>query len=76
MRVLPDKFFAAMIAVGPLPGSPRYAGSSRAVINAALSDLEEYIEAGADVNGPDLAGETALIFPTSSRLWIRTALPS
>ena len=24
MRVLPDKFFAAMIAVGPLPGSPRY----------------------------------------------------
>lgn len=49
MRVLPDKFLAAMIAVRPLPGSPRYAGSSRAVINAALSDLEEYIEAGADV---------------------------
>ena len=47
--MLPDKFLAAMIAVGPLPGSPRYAGSSRAVINAALSDLEEYIEAGADV---------------------------
>ena len=49
MRALPDKFLAAMIAVGPLPGSPRYAGSSRAVISAALSDLEEYIEAGADV---------------------------
>src|SRR5262245_46626966 len=49
MRVLPDKFFAAMIAVGPLPGSPRYAGSSRAVINAAISDLEEYNEAGAAV---------------------------
>ena len=49
MRLLPDKFFAAMIAVGPLPGSPRYAGSSRAVINAAISDLEEYTEVGADV---------------------------
>jgi predicted TIM-barrel enzyme len=49
MRVLPDKFFAAMIAVGPLPGSPRYAGSSRAAINAALSDLEQYLEHGADV---------------------------
>ena len=48
MRVLPDKFFAAMIAVGPLPGSPRYAGSSRAVINAALSDLGQYVELGAD----------------------------
>ena len=49
MRVLPDKFFAAMIAVAPLPGSPRYAGNSRAVINAALSHLEQYVEAGADV---------------------------
>jgi uncharacterized protein len=49
MRVPTDKFFAAMIAVGPLPGSPRYAGSSRAVINAALSDLEQYVEVGADV---------------------------
>ena len=49
MRVLPDKFFAPVIAVGPLPGSPRYAGSSRALINAALSDLESYMEAGAEV---------------------------
>ena len=49
MGVLPEKFCAAMIAVGPLPGSPRYAGSSRAVINAAISDLAEYIEVEADV---------------------------
>jgi uncharacterized protein len=49
MRVLPDKFFAAMIAVLPLPGTPRYAGSSRAVINAALADLDQYAEAGAEV---------------------------
>ncbi|HEY5778618.1 MAG TPA: BtpA/SgcQ family protein [Terrimicrobiaceae bacterium] len=49
MRMLPDKFFAAMVAVSPLPGTPRYAGSSRAVINTALADLEEYVEAGADV---------------------------
>jgi len=49
MRVLPDKFFAAMIAVGPLPGSPRYAGSSRAVINRAISDLDQYVDHGAEV---------------------------
>ena len=38
-----------MIAVLPLPGSPRYAGSSRAVINAALADLNQCVEAGSDV---------------------------
>jgi uncharacterized protein len=47
--MLPDKFLAAMIGVLPLPGSPRYAGSSKAVLNAALADLDECIEAGADV---------------------------
>jgi uncharacterized protein len=46
---MPDKFFAAMVGVLPLPGSPRYAGSSKAVINNALEDLEQYLEAGADV---------------------------
>src|ERR1700754_1968733 len=49
MRMMPDKFLAAMIGVLPLPGSPRYAGSSKAVINSALEDLEQYLEAGADV---------------------------
>jgi len=48
MRMLPDKFFAAMIGVPPLPGTPQYAGSSKAVVNSALADLELYLEAGAD----------------------------
>jgi membrane complex biogenesis BtpA family protein len=49
MRILPDKFLAAMIGVLPLPGAPRYAGSGKAVISAALADLEEYVTAGVDV---------------------------
>jgi uncharacterized protein len=38
-----------MIGVLPLPGAPRYAGSGKAVISAALTDLEEYVTAGVDV---------------------------
>ncbi|MGA7882575.1 MAG: BtpA/SgcQ family protein [Terrimicrobiaceae bacterium] len=49
MRMLPDKFLAAMIGVLPLPGSPRYAGSSKAVIGKALVDLEQYLKAGVEV---------------------------
>ena len=49
MRMLPDKFLAAMIGVLPLPGAPRYAGSSKAVISRALRDLEHYLKAGIDV---------------------------
>jgi uncharacterized protein len=49
MRILPDKFLAAVIGVLPLPGAPRYAGNSKAVISRALEDLELYLEAGADV---------------------------
>ena len=49
MRMMPDKFLAAMIGVLPLPGSPRYAGSSKTVISNALADLEQYLKAGADV---------------------------
>jgi membrane complex biogenesis BtpA family protein len=48
MRMLPDKFLAAMIGVLPLPGAPRYAGSSKAVISSALADLEQYLRAGVD----------------------------
>ena len=47
--MIPDKFLAAMIGVLPLPGSPRYAGSSKTVISNALADLEQYLKAGADV---------------------------
>jgi membrane complex biogenesis BtpA family protein len=47
--MLPDKFLAAMIGVLPLPGSPRYAGSSKDVISNALADLDQYLKAGVDV---------------------------
>jgi membrane complex biogenesis BtpA family protein len=49
MRMMPDKFLAAMIGVLPLPGAPRYAGSSKTVISSALADVDQYLKAGADV---------------------------
>src|SRR3954447_15673823 len=48
MRKLPDKFLAAMIAVGPLPGSPRYDGDDEIVVATALSDLKHYADARVD----------------------------
>lgn len=48
IRNLPPKFLAAMIAVLPLPGSPRYDGDDDKVIKQALSDLEIYKSAGVD----------------------------
>src|SRR4051812_12421529 len=48
MRVLPNKFLAAMIAVLPLPGAPRYGGDDERIVNQALSDLRHYLEAGVD----------------------------
>jgi membrane complex biogenesis BtpA family protein len=37
-----------MIALRPLPGSPRYDGDERLILSQALSDLEHYLEAGVD----------------------------
>jgi len=48
MRPLPDKFLAAMIAVLPLPGSPRYEGDDRRILTQALSDLRHYADTGVD----------------------------
>jgi membrane complex biogenesis BtpA family protein len=48
MRPLPDKFLAAMIAVLPLPGAPRYKENDGEVLAAALSDLQHYVKAGID----------------------------
>ena len=48
MRPLPEKFLGAMIAVRPLPGSPRYGGHDDTIVTAALSDLRHYAEAGVD----------------------------
>jgi len=47
-RILPPKFVAAMIAVLPLPGSPRYDGDDQRVIDQALADLDVYQKAGVD----------------------------
>jgi len=48
MRPLPDKFLAAMIALRPLPGSPRYDGDDERILAQALSDLDHYERAGVD----------------------------
>jgi len=45
---MPDKFLAAMIAVLPLPGAPGYGGNDKQVMEQALSDLQHYMQAGAD----------------------------
>jgi membrane complex biogenesis BtpA family protein len=47
MRDLPDKSLAAMIALLPLPGAPRY-GGDKAIMARALSDLRHYLDAGVD----------------------------
>ena len=48
MRILPDKFLGAMIAVLPLPGAPRYSGDDKRILSRALADLEQYAAAGVD----------------------------
>ncbi|HMK19598.1 MAG TPA: BtpA/SgcQ family protein [Chitinophagaceae bacterium] len=48
VRVLPQKFLAAMIAVLPLPGSPLYDGDDQRVIDQALEDLDIYKKEGVD----------------------------
>jgi len=48
VRILPPKFLAAMVAVLPLPGSPRYDGDHQKVMDQALADLEVYQKAGVD----------------------------
>ena len=48
MRVLRDKFLAAMIAVRALPGSPDYGGDDHLIVERALDDLENYNRAGVD----------------------------
>src|SRR5262249_49121814 len=48
MRPLPHKFLAAMVAVLPLPGAPRYEGDDERIIAKAFSDLARYKEAGVD----------------------------
>jgi membrane complex biogenesis BtpA family protein len=49
VRALPEKFLGAMIALAPLPGSPRYCGDDDQIVKSALADLQHYINAGIDV---------------------------
>jgi len=42
MRQIPDKYLGAMIAIKPLPGSPKYGGSVNEIVDMALKDLEQY----------------------------------
>ncbi len=49
MRTLPPRFLAGMIALAPLPGSPRYEEDDAAIRERALSDLSHYAAAGVDV---------------------------
>src|SRR6185436_11591169 len=48
MRLLPNKFLGAMIAVQPLPGAPLYRGNDKGIVSQAISDAEAYLEAGID----------------------------
>jgi len=48
MRALPPRFLAGMIALAPLPGSPRYAGEDAEIRARALNDLSHYGSAGLD----------------------------
>lgn len=77
MRSLPDKFLAAMIAVLPLPGAPRYAGDDDQIVAQALSDLRHYLEAGVDAivleNSHDLPYVKAPLPPRAVELMKRAA---
>jgi membrane complex biogenesis BtpA family protein len=48
MKALPKKFLATMIAVLPLPGSPRYDGNDDRIVRQALSDARHYSDAAVD----------------------------
>lgn len=48
MKPFPEKTLAAMIAIRPLPGSPGYGGNDRAILDEAVSDLDQYVAAGVD----------------------------
>ncbi len=49
MRALPPRFLAGMIALAPLPGSPRYGNDDADIRERALSNLSHYVDAGLDV---------------------------
>ena len=44
-----EKPVIGMIHIGALPGTPKYLGSCRAIVDAALVDLQEYLSGDIDV---------------------------
>ena len=66
-----------MIAVRPLPGSPRYGGDDERILAQALSDLRHYQEAGVDAivleNSHDLPYIKPPLPPEAVRLMQRIA---
>lgn len=77
MKGLPKKWFAPMIAVRALPGTPRHEGDDKAIIREALSDLENYMAAGADAvvleNSHDLPYIKPPLEPKGVALMLRIA---
>ncbi len=78
MRVLRDRFLAAMIAVKPLPGSPDYSGDDEMIIESALRDLESYRRVGVDAilleNSHDLPYIKPPLDPRAIDVMTRTAI--
>lgn len=77
MNNLPAKWFAPMIAVRALPGTPLYEGDDKAIIREALSDLEHYMAVGADAvvleNSHDLPYIKPPLDPKGVALMLRIA---
>jgi len=48
VRALPPRFLAGMLALAPLPGSPRYGNDDAEIRDRARSDLSQYASAGVD----------------------------
>ena len=78
MRVLRDRFLAAMIAVKPLPGSPDYSGDDELIIESVLRDLENYKRVGVDAilleNSHDLPYIKPPLDPRAIDVMTRTAI--
>jgi membrane complex biogenesis BtpA family protein len=74
---LPPKWFAPVIGVRALPGSPRYEGDDKAIVQEALSDLEHYMAVKADAvvleNSHDLPYIKPPLDPKGVALMLRIA---
>ena len=68
MRILPDKFLAAMIAVRPLPGAPRYDGNDGYTADNSVEVTVHGVKrAGEIVDAATAAGATEAGGPSLER---------